>query len=182
MKSFVKLPTFDPESGDALAVIETPKGSRNKYGYNNALEVFELHKVLPRGMIFPYDFGFVPGTKGDDGDPLDILLLLDDPAPMGCVIRARVVGGIEAEQSEDGKKWIKNDRLIGVATHAQLHGNVKNLKELNPRLLDEMEAFFTQYNQLQGKQFRAKDRSGPKRAKKLIENGRAAFAKALGDG
>ena len=81
MKSFAKLPTFDPETGDALAVIETPKGSRNKYGYNEALEVFELRKVLPRGLLFPYDFGFIPSTVGQDGDPLDVLLLLDDPAP-----------------------------------------------------------------------------------------------------
>jgi hypothetical protein len=76
-KSFAGLPTFDRESGDALAVIETPKGSRNKYSYNETLEIFELRKVLPRGMIFPYDFGFLPSTRGEDGDPLDILLLLD---------------------------------------------------------------------------------------------------------
>ena len=150
-KSFRNLPTFDPDSGDALAVIETPKGSRNKYAYNEALEVFELRKVLPRGMILPYDFGFIPSTKGDDGDPLDILLLLDDSAPMGCVIRTRVVGAIEAEQSDDDKGWTQNDRLIGVATHAHLHGNVKSLKEINPRILDEIEAFFTQYNQMQNK-------------------------------
>ena len=156
--SIGNLPTFDPESGDALAVIETPKGSRNKYAFNQTLGVFELRKVLPRGMIFPFDFGFIPSTKGDDGDPLDILLLLDDSAPTGCVIRTRVVGAIEAEQSDDGKKWIRNNRLIGVATHAQLHGNVKNLKEINPRVLDEIEAFFEEYNLMQGKRFRPTDR------------------------
>src|ERR1700723_3027665 len=107
-KSFGKLPTFDPDSGDALAVIETPKGSRNKYAFNEALEVFELRKVLPRGMIFPFDFGFLPSTIGHDGDPLDILLLLDDPAPMGCVIRTRIVGAILAEQQETGSGWIRN--------------------------------------------------------------------------
>jgi len=176
-KSFAQLPTFDPETGDALAVIETPKGSRNKYGFNEELDVFELRKVLPRGMIFPYDFGFIPSTKGQDGDPLDILLLMDDPAPMGCVIRTRVVGAIEAEQSDDGNKWIQNDRLIGVATHAQLHGNVKTLKEINPRVLDEMEAFFKQYNQMQNKQFRVTDRCGPKHALKLIEKGREVYGK-----
>jgi inorganic pyrophosphatase len=165
------LPTFDPESGDVLAVIETPKGSRNKYGYNEKLGVFELRKVLPRGMIFPYDFGFIPATRGDDGDPLDVLLLLEDPAPMACVIRVRIVGAIEAEQT-DGRRWIRNDRMIAVATHAKLHNNVKSLKELNPRLLDEMEAFFHQYNLMQNKDFRAIDRCGPKRARKLIEKGR----------
>ena len=158
-------------------MIETPKGSRNKYSYNEPLGIFELRKVLPRGMIFPYDFGFLPSTKGEDGDPLDILLLLDDSAPTGCVIRTRVVGAIAAEQSEDGNKWIQNDRLLGVAVHAHLHGNVKSLKEINPRVLDEIEAFFKEYNEMQGKQFRPTDRVGPKHAQKLIEAGQAAFAK-----
>jgi inorganic pyrophosphatase len=168
-RSFATLPTFDRETGDVLAVIETPKGSRNKYGYNKQLGAFELRKVLPRGMLFPYDFGFIPSTRGEDGDPLDLLLLLDDPAPMACVIRVRVVGAIMAEQREKGDHWIRNDRLIGVATHAQLHGNVKTLKELNPRLLAEMEAFFQQYNRMQDRDFRPLDRCGPKAAARLIE-------------
>ena len=173
-----QLNPLDEDSDKVIQVIiETPKGSRNKYGFNDTLEVFELHKVLPRGMIFPYDFGFLPSTVGQDGDPLDILLLLDDPAPMGCVIRTRIVGAILAEQQDTESGWVRNDRLIGVATHAQLHGNVKNLKDLNPRILDEMEAFFKQYNAMQDKQFRALDRVGPKRAFKLVEAGRGAFAK-----
>jgi inorganic pyrophosphatase len=171
------LPAFDPESGDTLAVIETPKGSRNKYAFNHDLGVFEMRKVLPRGTSFPYDFGFIPATKGEDGDPLDILLLLDESAPAGCVIRTRVVGALLAEQSEDGKTWVRNDRLIGVAVHAKLHGNVKNLKEINPRVLDEIEAFFEEYNRMQDRQFRPADRVGPKQAQKLIEDGQAAFAK-----
>ena len=96
-------------------------------------------------MIFPYDFGFIPSTKADDGDPVDILLLLEDSVPMGCVIRTRVIGAVEAEESEDGKKWVRNDRLIGVVTHAHLHENLDNLKTLNPNVLDEIEAFFEQY-------------------------------------
>ena len=100
--------------------METPRGSRNKFAYNQGLEAFELRKLLPRGMIFPYDFGFIPSTKADDGDPVDILLLLEDSVPMGCVIRTRVIGAVEAEESENGKKWVRNDRLIGVATHAHL--------------------------------------------------------------
>lgn len=100
-QSFANLPNFDrDEEGDLLAVVETPKGSRNKYAYNEDPKVFELRKVLPRWMIFPYDFGFIPSTKAADGDPLDVLLLLDDPAPMGCVVRARAIGAIEAEQRQ----------------------------------------------------------------------------------
>jgi inorganic pyrophosphatase len=176
-KSIATLPSFDPESGDTFAVVETPKGSRNKFAYNPDLEAFELHKLLPRGMIFPYDFGFIPSTKADDGDPVDILLLLEDLIPMGCVIRTRVIGAIEAEESEDRKKWVRNDRLIGVATHAHLHENIDNLKQLNPNVLDEIEAFFEQYNRMEGKQFRPKDRVGPKQARRLIEDGQAAFGK-----
>ena len=63
--------------------METPKGSRNKFAYNQGLEAFELRKLLPRGMIFPYDFGFIPSTKADDGDPVDILLLLEELSPDG---------------------------------------------------------------------------------------------------
>jgi inorganic pyrophosphatase len=112
--SFGSLPTFDPESCDALAVIETPKGSRNKYAYNQLLEVFELSKVLPRGMIFPYDFGFLPSTKGEDGDPLDILLLLDDSAPTGCVIRTRVVGAIAASNPKTARSGYRMTGLSGL--------------------------------------------------------------------
>ena len=118
MDGIAALPTFDSESGELLTVVETPKGSRNKYAFNPALGVFELGRVLPRGMLFPYDFGFVPATKADDGDPLDVLLLLDDSAPMGCVIRARAVGVIEARQREEKGDWVRNDRLVAVAVHA----------------------------------------------------------------
>jgi inorganic pyrophosphatase len=176
LSAFAVLPTFEPESGDLLVVIETPKGSRNKYAFNRDLGAFELRKVLPRGMLFPYDFGFVPSTKGDDGDALDVLLLLDEPAPMGCVVRARAIGAIEAEQREDSKGWVRNDRLVAVATHAHLHGNAKSLKDVNPRVLDEIEAFFHQYNQMQQKEFRVLERCGPKKAKKLIDKGRRKFS------
>ena len=180
MKSFAELPTFDPETGDVLAVIETPKGSRKKYGYNEALEVFERARSCRAACFSPTILALFPRPKARMAILSTSLLLLDDPAPMGCVIRVRVVGAILADQLEDQSRWIRNDRLIAVATHAQRHGNVKKLKELNPRILDEMEAFFHQYNQMQDKEFRALDRCGPKRALELIENGRAKFANGKG--
>lgn len=175
--SLAALPTFDPEKGDLLSVIETPKGSRNKYAYNPAFGAFELKKVLPLGMLFPYDFGFFPSTKGDDGDPLDVLLLLDDPAPMGCIVRARVIGVIEAEQREEGKAWVRNDRLLAVAKHAKLHENAKSIKDLNPHVVEEIEAFFAQYNHLEQREFRTLKTGGPKAALKLIDEGQSKFSK-----
>jgi inorganic pyrophosphatase len=169
--SLARLPTFDPMTGDLLAVIETPKGSRSKYAFNQRLQVFELKTVLPRGMLFPYDFGFIPSTKGSDGDPLDVLLLLEDAAPMGCMVRVRAIGAIQAEQREKNGEWLRNDRLVAVATGARLHGNADSLKDLNPRILDEVEAFFCQYNQLHGKEFKPLRRCGPKAALKLVREG-----------
>ncbi len=94
--NLARLETWDPKSGALNVVIETSKGSRNKLKYNPEQGLFELSKVLPAGAVFPYDFGFIPSTLGDDGDPLDVLLLLDEPVPAGCKIPARLVGVIEA--------------------------------------------------------------------------------------
>lgn len=169
MKAIAGLPTFDPKSGELLSVVETPKGSRNKYAHNPALGLFELKRVLPRGMLFPYDFGFIPATKADDGDPLDVLLMLEDSAPQGCVIRIRAIGVIEARQREAKGGWERNDRVVAVAAHAKLHADLKSLKELNPRILDEIEAFFRDYNEIDGKEFEPVKRAGPNAAMGLIE-------------
>ena len=82
----VSLNPINPDDEQMLrVVIETPKGSRNKFAFNPDERIFELKKVLPAGMAFPYDFGFVPSTKADDGDPVDVLVLMDEPAfPDAC--------------------------------------------------------------------------------------------------
>ena len=136
--NFSKLPVEDPETGDVLAVIETPRGSRNKYAFDETW----AKAILPQGNVFPFDFGFIPSTKADDGDPLDLLVLLEDSVPMGCALSVRLIGAIEAEQKEKGEVWVRNDRLVGVATHAHMHANVTSLRDLDSRLLDEIEAFF----------------------------------------
>ena len=91
-----QLDPYDEKREQWRIVIETPKGSHNKYAFDEELGVFQLKGVLPEGMIFPYDFGFLPGTVGDDGDPLDVLLLMDDPAFCGCLVPSRMIGVIEA--------------------------------------------------------------------------------------
>src|ERR1700730_5763133 len=98
--------TFDKKTGELRVVIETPKGSRNKYDYDPACDCLDLATVLPEGMGFPYDFGFVPSTLGQDGDPPDVLVLMDTPVVPGCVIRATLVGALKANQKKEGKrKW-----------------------------------------------------------------------------
>ncbi|HYY41561.1 MAG TPA: inorganic diphosphatase, partial [Pyrinomonadaceae bacterium] len=98
-----QLATFDEESGDVHVIIETPQGSRNKFNYDEQLDLFKLGGVLPLGAVFPFDFGFVPATLGGDGDPLDVLVLMDEAAFTGCLVLTRLIGVIEAEQTEEGE-------------------------------------------------------------------------------
>jgi inorganic pyrophosphatase len=140
--------TFDGKTGELRVVIETPKESRNKYDYAPDCDCMELGTVLPEGMTFPFDFGFVPSTLGEDGDPLDILVLMDAPVVPGCVIRARPLGAIEAKQKAKGESWERNDRLIAVAVHAQTHEEAQSLADLRPHLVEEIKEFFVNYNEL----------------------------------
>jgi inorganic pyrophosphatase len=157
-------------------VIETPKGSRNKFDFDPGLQLSTLSAVLPVGESFPFDFGFIPGTKGADGDPLDVMLLMDEPAFPGCVIEARLVGVIEATQTDNGKK-LRNDRLIAVSKESHLHRPVKTIKDIDSRLLAEIEEFFIAYNTMKGETFKALGRFGPGRAQALVRRGLKAAAK-----
>jgi inorganic pyrophosphatase len=174
-----ELEAFDDEGG-LNVVIETPKGSRNKFNYDEGTGLFKLGGVLPAGASFPFDFGFAPSTVGGDGDPLDVLVLMDEPAFAGCLVRVRLVGVIEAEQTERDGETTRNDRLIGVAAESRLHKGVRTLKALGPALLDEIEHFFVSYNEFKGKRFEPLARSGPKRATELVEEGVKEFAKSKG--
>src|SRR6478752_7036546 len=124
-------PFVDGDKHTVRVVIETPKGSRNKYAFDSEDRTFSLKKVLPEGMSFPYDFGFVPSTLAEDGDPLDVLVLMDEPGRTGCLVECRIIGAICGEQSDDGKKT-RNDRLIGVAIPSHTHSNLKKIDDLNP--------------------------------------------------
>ena len=149
-------------------MIDTPKGYRNKYVFDFGLGAYKLKTVLPKGTVFPFDFGSIPGTVADDGDPLDVLLLMDEPAFVGCLIEARILGVIEAQQTEKGKTE-RNDRLIGVAARSHTHGSLKSLQNLDGKLINEIEHFFISYNEARGKKFKPTARKGPAAARGLIE-------------
>jgi inorganic pyrophosphatase len=168
--SLESLDTFNDE-GDLNVVIETPKGSHNKYNYDEKTGLFKLGGVLPAGASFPFDFGFVPSTLGGDGDPLDVLVLMDEPAFTGCLVSVRLVGVVKAEQTERDGETERNDRLIGVAAESRLLRHIRALGSLSPDLLEEIEHFFVSYNQIKGKEFKPLGRSGPQKALKLVEEG-----------
>ena len=161
--------------GQVQIVIETPKGSRNKYAFDPEQRSFKLKKVLPEGMVFPHDFGFVPSTKANDGDPIDVLILMDQPAFPGCVVEARLVGVIEGEQTEKGKKGRseRNDRLLAVATTSHTHSDIKTVTDLNKSLLLEIEEFFVNYHENDGEKFKVLACKGPQQAAKRPKKARA---------
>src|SRR5437868_14956126 len=144
---------LDAKKRICRAIIETPKGCRNKFDYDPDSGLFMLGGLLPEGMMFPFDFGFIPSTLGEDGDPLDILVLLDAPAHVGCLIEVRVIGVIQAEQTEDGKTE-SNDRLLGVAIHSYDHEELKTIEDVSKTLLSQLEEFFVSYNKQRGETFR----------------------------
>jgi inorganic pyrophosphatase len=152
-------------------VIETPRGSRNKFSFDTEQRVFHLKSQLPAGMVFPWDFGFVPQTIGGDGDPLDALVLLDEPAFPGCALLVRLLGAMEVEQTERGKTK-RNDRLIVVAEVSQIFANLKDLDDLPRKLLTEVDEFFTTYHRLQGKQSHTLGWKKTVAAQRLIDEAR----------
>lgn len=170
MRAPAKLSAFDKDRA-LRVVIETPKGSHNKYAYDPGFGGFALKKVLPEGMTFPYDFGFIPSTKGEDGDPLDILVLMDFPVIPGCVVEARLIGAIQAQQKAKGEDWVENDRLIAVADVSRRQESVKSLKDLRPHLLDEIAEFFVAYNKQAGGLFRRIGTCDAAEAMKLVQKG-----------
>ena len=160
-------PFHDPHM--LRVVVETPKGSRNKFAFDPKLHVFQLKKVLPAGMTFPYDFGFVPSTEADDGDPVDVLVLMDEPAFPGCTLACRPIGVIEGEQA-DGKKAARNDRIIAIEKDAHSWAKVKKPEDLGQKFCKEIEEFFVNYHRLTGKKYRVLGLKGPKEALALVKS------------
>jgi inorganic pyrophosphatase len=129
-----------------------------------------LGGLLPEGMMFPFDFGFIPSTMGDDGDPLDIMVLMDAPAHVGCLIEVRIIGIIEAKQTEKGTA-VRNDRLLGVAVHSYDHENLESMDDVSKTLLSQVEEFFVSYNKQRGKKFKVIGTGGPKKAMAFLKLG-----------
>jgi len=149
-------------------IIETPQGGRNKFAYDPATDFFKLRKVLPLGMTFPLDFGFIPGTQGEDGDPLDAMVMMERGTYPGCLVECRIIGIIEAEQKEKGKPSERNDRIIAIPEVTCTPVMVKHIKDIDKNFLRHLFTFFEQYNMLEHKKFSLLGLKGPQSALKTI--------------
>ena len=159
---------LDGKTLTCRAVIETPKGSRSKFDYDMETGLYRLAGLLPEGMSFPLDFGFFPSTKAEDGDPLDVLVLHDEPIPTGVLVTVRLIGVSEADQTEEGNTG-RNDRLRAVTTCSHHYARITAIEDMGKPFIDHLTQFWVNYNALKGKTFDVRAVQGPDRAADLLE-------------
>jgi inorganic pyrophosphatase len=164
-----RLRAYDRKRDAYVAVIEAVRDTRNKFKFDPKRQVFVHHGVLQAGASYPFDFGFIAGTRADDGDPLDILVLMDEPAFVGAVVPFRLIGAIEAEQREHGEDPERNDRLLGVACKSESYRDVREIDDLPSALLDQVEQFWVSKNEIKGRRFKVLGRANAKAAAKLVK-------------
>lgn len=167
----MKLPkTYADKKRETVhVVIETPYKSRNKFDYDNESGTFKLKKVIPAGLAFPCDMGFIPHTKGEDGDPLDALILMDELTFPGCVVECRILGVMKAEQTEKKGKTIRNDRFITVPSEMQEYNHLMTIDDLSKEKLSDLIDFFVNYNKKEGKTFKLLEMADKNEAYKTLK-------------
>jgi inorganic pyrophosphatase len=169
MTNFLKLPTW-ADNDHVHAVIETPRGSRCKLDFDPELKVFTLAKPLLPGLTYPYDWGFIPSTKAEDGDPLDVLVIHDAQTYPGVVLRGRPIGVLEVLQNSKGKEE-RNDRVFMAPDDSPFEGDLKDIRDIPKRSREELEEFFRATNALEaGKELQFLGWHGPGHATKLIKH------------
>ncbi len=175
MPNFINLPTFTKD-GDIYVVVETPRGSRAKFAYDPKLKAFTLTKSLLTGLTYPHDWGFVPSTKADDGDPMDMMLVHDAATFPGLVITCRVIGILQIEQKSDGKTE-RNDRLFAVPRRSHSEQDLRDVRELSKPVQQELEKFFIATDELEDKKLVILGWKGPKAGVQAIKEAAKAFTK-----
>ncbi len=175
MPNLAKLPTWN-DDGDLHVVVETPRGARAKLKYEPELRTFVLSKSLLLGLTYPYDWGFIPSTAGDDGDPVDVMVLHDAATTPGLVMRCKIIGVLETLQKQKGKK-IRNDRVFAVPQKSHRGRDLDDVRDLAPETKTELEKFFVATDELEAKQLTFLGWSGAKQAHRLVKTCEKRFAK-----
>jgi inorganic pyrophosphatase len=135
-----------PKPGIINILIEIPGGSKNKYEFDKDMNAFALDRVLFASVKYPYDYGFVPNTLADDGDPLDGMVMMDEPTFPGCVIAARPIGMLLMIDGGD-----RDEKILCVPAEDPRYNEVKSLKDIAPHRLEEIAEFFRTYKNLEKK-------------------------------
>jgi inorganic pyrophosphatase len=144
--NYLNLPIGSRAPKIVNAVVEVPGGQANKYEYDPKLEVFRLDRPLFASVHYPGDYGFFPSTCSTDGDPLDVLILVENPTFPGCVVEVRPIGVLEIIDQQ-----VPDQKILAVAESSPIHKGICNHTDLNPHVLREIEHFYSVYKQLEGK-------------------------------
>jgi inorganic pyrophosphatase len=145
-------------------IIEVPKGSRNKYELDHATGVIHLDRVLFSSVHYPTDYGFVPGTTSADGDPLDVLIIVEEPTFPGCRVRIRPIG-VQLMRDEKGT----DEKILGVPVADPRFDGIKDISDLQEHWLLEIRNFFDTYKLLEGKAVAVEGWQGAKEARALLK-------------
>jgi len=166
MTDYTRLPIGDKAPDRVNAVIEIPKDSVNKYEYDKQLHVFRLDRTLFSPVHYPGDYGFIPCTLGQDGDPLDVLVLVEAPSFHGCLIEVRPIGVLQ--MVDQGKK---DEKILAVAESDPLYREVNDYPQVFTHTVREIEHFFSIYKALEGKKTEIAGWANADEAKKIIVAG-----------
>src|SRR6516164_3060138 len=170
--NYLALPLGPHAPETVNAIIEVPGGQANKYEYDKSLRLFRLDRPLYSSVHYPGDYGFIPRTLADDGDPLDILVLLGQPTFPGCLVAARPVGVLEMLDQN-----VLDEKVLAVAVSSPLHKEVHRHTDLFPHILREIEHFFAIYKELEGKHTEVRGWQDAEQARKLIVRCHRRFGK-----
>jgi inorganic pyrophosphatase len=173
MSNLIKLAPFDAD-GDVRVVVETPRGSQAKFAYDPEIHTFAFKKSLLTGLTYPHDWGFVPSTRADDGDPLDVMVIHDAATFPGIVLTCRIIGVLQIEQSSKGKSE-RNDRVFAVPKRSHAELGLQDVRDLSTAIRQELEKFFIATDELEDKRLRILGWKGPKAAMKSVHDCAKAF-------
>ena len=170
MPNYLHLPVGPKAPQLINAVIEIPLQSSSKYEYDKELEVFRLDRNLYSPVHYPGDYGFIPSTLGDDGDPLDVLVLVDVPSFPGCVMEVRPIGALE--MTDQGKG---DEKILCVGAGNPRYFDVTSYEQIYPHILKEITHFFATYKDLEGKRVEVHEWKDANTAHELILKAQKAF-------
>src|SRR5438045_3150770 len=165
------IPTGEKSPEIVNAIIEIPLQSSNKYEYDKKLHVFRLDRTLHSPVHYPGDYGFIPSTLGLDGDPLDVLVLVEAPSFPGCLMKVRPIGVLRMiDQGE------RDSKIVAVTHNDPRYEDVTDVKQVYPHVLREIEHFFSIYKELEGKKTEMAGWEDAASAKTVISNCQKRFA------
>jgi inorganic pyrophosphatase len=173
LTNYLSLPIGDGAPDEVNAVIEIPRGTTNKYEYDKQLNVFRLDRNLHSPVHYPGDYGFIPSTLSQDGDPLDVLVLVDAPSFAGCLMLVRPIGVLQ--MIDQGKE---DEKVLAVGTNNPIFRDVRNYQQLYPHLLLEIEHFFTVYKELEAKSTRVVGWQNAEFARSVVIDCKERFGKS----